>query len=411
MSDVDVLVVGAGLAGLSAATRLVAAGRSVRVLEASDAPGGRVRSDLVDGFTVDRGFQVLNTAYSELQRLDVLDDLDLRAFDRGAYLRAGDHLHLVTDPRQVPAGAAGFATAPLGTPVERAALAAFAAAVGYGPPQVVRPTPDVEFHELLRRWRIDGDPTEHFLRPFLAGVLLENRLTTSARFTAYVLRTFIRGVVGVPAAGVGALPDLLASRLPAGTITTGRRAEAVRPNEVDVAGEGTLRADAVIVAADPVTGADLLDLPVPRMHSVVTVWHAALEHPVRRPAIALDSQHGPVANSVVMSNAAPSYSADGRALIASSSLGAEPLPDELRRSTLARLWGTETRGWEQVAVTAVPRALPDLPGGSRLRKPVRLADGLYIAGDWRDTPSSQGALASGRRAANAYLAAHDWLAR
>src|SRR5919202_2856871 len=98
MSDVDVLIVGAGCAGLAAAIRLVAAGRTVRVLEASDAPGGRMRSDRVDGFTVDRGFQVLNTAYPELRRLDVLHRLDFQALDRGALLRAGDRLHLVMDP-------------------------------------------------------------------------------------------------------------------------------------------------------------------------------------------------------------------------------------------------------------------------------------------------------------------------
>jgi hypothetical protein len=153
-----------------------------------------------------------------------------------------------------------------------------------------------------------------------------------------------------------------------------------------------------------VAAAELLEVWVPRMHAVVTVWHAALEPPVRRPTLALDTQNGPVANSVVLSNAAPSYSPDGRALVASSSLGPEPLPDALLRSTLSRLWGTDTRGWEEVAVTAVPRALPDLPGGMRLHKEVHLTDGLYVAGDWRDTPSSQGALASGRRAAEAYLA-------
>jgi hypothetical protein len=264
---------------------------------------------------------------------------------------------------------------------------------------------DLEFRELLRRWRLDGAPTEHFLRPFLSGVLLEDQLTTSARFTAYVLHTFLRGVAGVPADGIGALPDLLAARLPADTVTYGARVEAVRPGEVDVAGAGTLRADAVIVAADPVAGAALLDLPAPRMHAVVTVWHAALEPPVDRPAIVLDTEGGPVANSVVMTNAAPSYSPDGRAVIASSSLGPEPLPDDVLRSTLARLWGTDPRGWQELAVTAVPHALPDLPGGSRLHKPVRLTDGLYVAGDWRDTPSSQGALTSGRRAAEAVLAA------
>jgi hypothetical protein len=126
--------------------------------------------------------------------------------------------------------------------------------------------------------------------------------------------------------------------------------------------------------------------------------------PTRRPVLALDTEGGPVANSVVMTNAAPTYSRDGRALVASSMLGPEPIPDPLLRSTLARLWGVGTALWEEVAVTRVPAALPALPGGAPLRKPVRLTEGLYVAGDHRDTPSSQGALVSGRRAADAYLA-------
>jgi phytoene dehydrogenase-like protein len=120
MSDADVLVVGAGLAGLATALRLTAAGRTVRVLEASDGPGGRVRSDVVDGYTIDRGFQVLNTAYSELQRLDVLDSLHLRDFDRGALLRRGDDLHLVADPRRIPTGVRGLASGVVGSPAELA---------------------------------------------------------------------------------------------------------------------------------------------------------------------------------------------------------------------------------------------------------------------------------------------------
>ena len=404
MTDaVDVLVVGAGLAGLAAATRLVAAGRSVRVLEASDAPGGRVRSDRVDGFVVDRGFQVLNTAYPELQRLGVLDALPLRAFDSGAYLRSGDDLHLVADPRRVPAGVAGLIGGPLGSPLERARLGALVAAAAYAPASVLRGRRDEPFRDLLERWGVGGDPTEHFLRPFLSGVLLERDLITSSRFAAYVLRTFVRGSVVVPDGGIGMLPALHAERL-GDRVRYGARVAAVRPGAVDVEGGGTERAEAVIVAADPRTAAALLDLHEPAMHSVTTTWHAADRAPVDRPLLVLDTEGGPVVNSVVMTNAAPGYSSDGRALIASSVLSSEPLPDAVLTAQLDRLWGVPTAGWQQVAVTRVPHALPTLPGGSVLRKPVRLAEGLYVAGDHRDTPSSQGALMSGRRAADAYLA-------
>ncbi|WP_375387638.1 FAD-dependent oxidoreductase [uncultured Amnibacterium sp.] len=402
--EADVLVVGAGLAGLAAALRLTAAGRSVRVLEASDAPGGRMRSDAVDGFTVDRGFQILNTAYPELRRIGLPDGLDLRPFVRGALLRDARGLHLVADPRQVPAGAGGLVTAPLGSAVRRALLGAYLADVTALPASRIRHGRDVELAKALRRRGVTGDPVEHFLRPFLQGVLLERELRTSSRFVAFVLRSFAYGDVGVPAAGMGALPLALAARLPEGTIEYAARVVAVRPGEVDIAGGGTRAAEAVVVAADPRTAAGLLGLRQPAMHAVTTVWHAVAAPPTRRPVLALDTEGGPVANSVVMTNAAPGYSPDGRALIASSVLGPEPVPDRLLRSTLARIWGVGTTGWQEVAVTWVPAALPALPGGSPLRKPVRLAEGLYVAGDHRDTPSSQGALVSGRRAAAAYLA-------
>lgn len=402
--EADVLIVGAGLAGLSAALRLTAAGRSVRVLEASDAPGGRVRTDRVDGFLVDRGFQVLNTAYPELQRIGIPSGLDLRALLRGALLRDADGLHLVADPRQAPAGALGLLTAPLGSAAQRALLGVYLARATLSRSSRLRGSRDLELRESLARHGVRGAPVEHFLRPFLQGVLLERDLTTSSRFADLVLRSFALGVTGVPAAGVGALPAALAARLPTGTIEYGARVEAARPGRVDVAGSGTRAAGAVIVAADPTTAARLLGLRAPVMHSVTTVWHAVPAPPTRRPVIALDTEGGPVANSVVMTNAAPGYSPDRRALIASSVLGPEPIPDALLRSTLARIWGVGTAGWQEVAVTRVPEALPALPGGSPLRRPVRLTEGLYVAGDHRDTPSSQGALVSGRRAADAYLA-------
>lgn len=408
------LVVGAGLAGLTAALALTAAGRRVTVLEASDAPGGRMRSDRVDGFTIDRGFQVLNSAYSELRRLGGLAGIPLGEFERGAVVPDGDARPLVADPRQVPVGALGFALAPLGPASVRLRLAAHLARCGFAPLASLLDAPDRPYRDELARLGIAGEAVERLVAPFLSGVLLEDELATSSRFVAYVWRTFVRGRVLLPQAGVGALPAALAARLPVGAIEYGRRVAAVRPGEVDVDDEGTRRADAVVVAADPVTGARLAGLEAPRMRSVTTVWHAAETAPTSRPAIVLGDRR-PILNSVPISVAVAGYAPPGRALVATSWLGAADgtgvvVPGGAvasvrdARGDLSRLWRTDASRWEEVAVSSIPEALPALPAGSSLVQPARLAEGLYVAGDWRATPSIQGAIGSGRRAAQAYLA-------
>lgn len=391
---------GAGLAGLAAARTLVAAGWQVRVHEASDAPGGRVRTDVVDGFTVDRGFQVLNSAYPELGVLGALAHRDDAEFGRGALLYRDGRRHRFLDPRQDPRATPGDATAPIGSLREKVVLAAFLAECGYASPDRIRKRRDVEFREQLHAWHLDGTATDRFVKPFLAGVLLEDELTTSARFVDFVWRTFVRGTVYVPHGGMQDFPATLAANLPDGTITYGSRVEGVRPGEVDTA-SGTERADAVVLAADPRTAASLLGRDAPVMHDVTTTWHAAPTPPTHEPLIVLDTEGGPLVNSVVMTNVAPGYSPDTRALIATSNLGVGTLTEQERRHHLARLWGVDVTNWQTVAVSEVRDALPALPGGSPLRKPVTVAPGLYVAGDWRDTPSTQGALVSGRRAARA----------
>lgn len=398
------VVVGAGLAGLAAARAFVAAGWQVQVLEASDAPGGRIRTDVVDGFRIDRGFQVLNSAYPELQTLGALAHTDDALFGRGALLSREGRLHRVLDPRQAPTTAPAAVTAPIGSLREKVVLAAFLAECGYAGEDRIRGRRDVSFAEQLHRWRLDGAVAERFLRPFLAGVILEDRFATSARFVDFVWRTFVRGDVYVPAGGMQDFPRTLAAHLPEGTVRYGTPVRAVRPGEVDT-DDGVERADAVVLAADPRTAAGMLGWDTPAMHDVTTVWHAAPVAPTHEKLIVLDTEGGPVVNTVVMSNASPRYSPDHRALVASSHLGVGTLDEPTLRDHLARLWGTDVTTWETVAVTEVRDALPSLPGGSPLRKSVTVAPGLFVAGDWRDTPSTQGALVSGRRAAQAAVRA------
>lgn len=399
-----VVVVGAGLAGLVAAWRLTQAHVPVRVLEASDRPGGRMATDVIDGFRVDRGFQVLNTGYPAVPRALDLPGLALRAFQPGARVRTESGSHVVSDPRRAPASALSTLRAPIGSAADKARVAAVSAAL-VARESAARATPD---QPALERWRQRGVSSgfvDTFLRPFLSGVLLDADLSTSARFTDLVWRSFARGTIAVPARGMAAVPAQLAGRLASGTVEYGVRVTGIGSGEVETSA-GTVACSAVVVAADPVAGAHLLGVPAPEMHGVTTWFHAARSAPVADRLLTLDgSGRTGIANSIVLTNAAPSYSSDGRALVATSVLGVGTTTDRQLRAHLSWLYESDAADWELVAEVAVPDALPAFPPGSPLRRRPQVAPGVFAAGDWRDTPSIQGALVSGRRVADAVLAA------
>jgi hypothetical protein len=188
-------------------------------------------------------------------------------------------------------------------------------------------------------------------------------------------------------------------------VHTGVRVASVAPGVVRTP-DGEISAPAVVVATDPATAHDLLDLPVPGSRGLTTFWHVAAEPPTRAPQLHLDGDaRGPVVNSVVLSASAPGYSPDQRALVATTVLGdaGDPGTEAAVRAQLRYVYGTDTREWELLRTHALPRALTAMPPPLDVRRPVALGDGLFVAGDHRDSASSQGALVSGRRAADAVL--------
>ncbi|MBW3646260.1 MAG: FAD-dependent oxidoreductase [Actinobacteria bacterium] len=396
----EVVVVGAGLAGLACARHLSRAGVSVTVLEAEDAVGGRVRTDIVDGMLLDRGFQVHNTGYPEAQR--VLDHaaLDLQDFAAGALVRIGDRLHKVGDPLRVPTWAPGTALAPIGSLKDKVLIGRLAAGAALHSADTLLARPEMTTYDALRARGLSDTVIDRFFRPFLSGIFLEAALATSSRLFDLIWRSFARGTQCVPAAGMGAIPAQLAGGL---DVRLSTPVEAVAAGEVRAAGE-TLQPRAVVVAtAAPAAGRLLPGVDVPPGHSVTTHYHLAPEPPIREKAIALDGEGGgPVANSVVVTNAAPSY-APGRQLVASSVVAGDASEPAVR-AHLSRLYGVDTSRWEAVAAYTIIDALPSqAPPMCRFRKAVRLEPGLYVCGDHRDSASIQGALVSGRRAATAVL--------
>ncbi|MFD5846060.1 NAD(P)/FAD-dependent oxidoreductase [Streptomyces chartreusis] len=433
----DVVIVGAGVAGLSAAHRLTSAGVTTAVLEAAPYPGGRMSTEKVDGFRLDRIGQLLSTSYPELRLTPGLDALALRPFAPGVLLhsdgrrqragavpsamgvrRARGALHavraLASAPRTGAARGPGQsavprvrAGAPLGSAVDQARLGAALARLASSPVERLLARPELPAGRALAERGVPARTVDGFLRPLLAALLCDPELTTSSRCADLALRAFASGRLCVPEGGAEALPELLARSLPPGTVHTGVRVTSVATTSVTTAEHGEIRCRAVLLATDARTAAELLPgLRVPDFHPVTVVHHTTEEPPTTGASLLLDADRGgPVAHTALISQVDPTRAPAGRALISSTVLGTPPPDiDTAVRMHLSRLYGTSTARWETLAVHHTPEAVPAMRPPHDLRRPVRLLAGLYVCGDHRDTSTVQGALHSAHRAAAAILA-------
>ena len=410
--DADVVVVGAGLAGLQCARELAAAGRTVTVLEAGDTIGGRVRTDEIDGFRCDRGFQVLNPAYPAVNRLLDVDDLDLRQFWAGLLVRAGDGLRVVADPLRTRRLTVETIRSGLLRPGELAAFARWMAPFLVDP-QRAAAQPDATLARSLDEAGVTG-PLRRVLDRFLAGALAESHGASSANFTRLLLRAFSRGLPGLPARGMQAIPAQLARDVT--DLRLNCPVVAVHPGPepgVDLAGGGRLRARHVVVATDPSTAAGLAGLSPVHMRGLVTWWFDADPAPDDRPLVVVDGRHGPeggppgpVWNAAVVSAVASGYAPAGRCLVQATTLLDRPdgdSPEADVRRHVGEIYQCDTSRWTVVARHRIPEALPAGSVPLRLTRPVTIRPGLLVCGDHRDTASIQGALVSGERAARAIL--------
>ncbi|MFJ9898374.1 NAD(P)/FAD-dependent oxidoreductase [Streptomyces sp. NPDC091280] len=393
------VVVGAGLAGLACAHDLSARGLRVQVLEAGDRVGGRMRTDRVEGCVVDRGFQVFNTAYPQVRRRLPLRELRLRPFTPGFVVHDGGRRLRFADPTRAPRQALTGAGR-LAGPGDLARLAALTGFDALAPAALVRRARDISTRSALAEAGFSERFVERFFRPFLAGVFLEEDLSTSSRFFHLVWRSMARGTICLPATGVGAVPEVLAAALPPGTVSLESPVTALTEDGALVGDGRTVPARALVVATDAATAARLEPgLAVPSYRPVTTYYHLASRSPLREPTLVTDARRR-FANSVVLTEVHAGFAPRGYALIATSVLGDhDGQRERALRTALDECYGTDTSGWELLTVRTVGEALPVMEPGLPLNRRTRLAAGRYVCGDHRATGSVQGALASGARAA------------
>jgi protoporphyrinogen oxidase len=405
-SELRVIVVGAGLAGLACASDLIAAGAAVRVLEASDGVGGRMRTDRQAGFLFDRGFQVFNTSYPQVRRRIGLRALQLRPFTPGVLLHTSQGRVRFTDPTRQPRQAADVLAGRLAGPRDLAALTLLSTRDMLGPASRIRHRRDQTTLAALRRAGISGDLIERLFRPFLAGVFLEDELETSSRLLHLVWRGMLRGSLCLPRHGIQAVPEQLAAALPPGTVRLQTPVSELTSEGVLLDDGSERPADAIVVATGAAAAASLLPgLNVPATRTVTTLYHAVPASPLAEPTLLVDTERE-VLHTSVLSDVTPGYASNGRALVSTSVLGAGDAGVEAAvRSRLAVLYQADTADWEHLATYTVEGALPAMLPPWPLSRSSRVGPGRYVCGDHRATGSVQGALASGARAAREVLAA------
>jgi len=404
-ASIDVVVIGAGLAGLSCAAHLHRAGRSVHVVEASDGVGGRVRTDIVDGFILDRGFQVVLTEYPELHsQLDV-PSLDLQLFSPGAAVWLNGKTHVVSDPFREPLTTASTVTAPIGSVIDKARIALLRTRLRRRTsPELLRGE-DITTLQALERAGFSPKMIDRFFRPLVGGIQLDPTLSASRRMFDVVFKALGSGSAGVPALGMFRISEQLRSQLPSDVVSLSTEVLSVNSDGVTLRDGTHIKAQAVVIATDGPTASTLLRLPTVESRSVSCVYFAAPKAPVNHKYIILNGEHsGPALNVAVMSNVSRHYAPEGQHLIAAAvpqSLDANL--ESTVREQLRSWWGPQVEGWKHLASYRIPHGQPDQSPPFAPKQRVQLTESLFVCGDHRDTASIQGALFSGRRCAEALL--------
>ncbi|MFK8111974.1 MAG: NAD(P)/FAD-dependent oxidoreductase [Rubripirellula sp.] len=413
----DVVVVGAGLSGLACSVLLAEAGKTVAVLDASDRVGGRVRTDVVDGYSLDRGFQVLLTAYPACQRLLDYKALRLRAFEPGALIRNQGKFAELGDPWRRPSRALATAFSPVGTLGDKLRIAKLRRTSSSGTLEELYARASQPALQRLQSEGFSQQMIDEFFRPFLGGVFLDESLGISSRMLEFVFRMFASGDIAIPADGMAAIPTQMATRLPRGTIRLNQPVNQIDGKTLHLASGERIAARQLVIATESHAAAKLLGLETLQTgwNRTTNLYFAADAAPDTRKSLILrGDESGPVQTATVISNIAPEYAPAGKSLVSvslSPKNDFDPSSEEPAsgvREQLATWFGESVHQWRELARYDIPYSLPHSQLDPVLGS-VRAADfggqtDTFICGDHCETPSIQGAMNSGIRVAETILA-------
>lgn len=413
MPKYDVTIIGAGIAGLTAAVQLQNEGLSVKLLEATDRPGGRIKTDKVDGFLLDRGFQVLLTAYPEAQRLLDYEALKLKHFFPGSLVQYNDKTYRVADPFRKPLKALSGLMMPFAKWGDQMKILALRNRYKRLTVEQIFNEPETSTLDFLKSWHFSDQFIQSFFKPFMGGVFLENELQTSSRMFQFVFKMFTLGTAAIPQGGMEAIPQQLTGLLKPGTLETGVKVVKVQKNKVLTAQGNKIESKIVLIATEPPVAHKLLGNKNPysintKMHAVKCLYFTADKAPFNEPILMLNGNtHGLVNNLCVPSIVNGRCAPPGRHLVSVTVLKQLSISDEELlisvKSELRRWFKKEIRYWDHLKTYAIDWALPQkntirIPDKNSI-KPAQ--PGIYVCGDYTYNGSINGAMESAKHTAHA----------
>ena len=402
--DADVIIIGAGLAGLSCARILQKHRINYLLLDGAEKVGGRIRTDVVEGFQLDRGFQVLQTAYPDAKEILSYPDLKLKSFFPGAMIRYQDKFHRLADPFRDLYTAAKGLFSPIGTLKDKLLVGMLRTQVAFGTLEKLLQKPEVTTLQRLKSFGFSDVIIDRFFKPLYSGIFLENELSTSSRAFDYNFRMMALGDICLPSEGMEAIPRQLLTMLDPAKIKLNSKVASLSENKVALASGETLSAPKIVLAVDQPQACKLLEVTVaPKMKTVTTLYFSAAKAPTTAPILFLNAQSsGPVMNMCVPTNVCKSYAPEGKALISCSVLKHDFASDDiLIQKVLEQMkqwFGNEVDAWKHVRTYKIINALPNQkpPLADVSSKPMQVLKGLYQCGDYGGIASIQTALQSGR---------------
>ncbi|XP_031491436.1 uncharacterized protein LOC116258428 [Nymphaea colorata] len=419
VTETGVIVIGAGLSGLSAAAHLSARKIPFLLLEASDAVGGRVRTDKVDGFLLDRGFQIFITAYPEAKRMLDYEALDLQKFYSGALVYFNGEFHRVADPFRHFGDSLTTVANPIGNLTDKLLVGLNRITASRASDQEIFSAPEVTISETLKSIGFSDSIIDRFFRPFFGGVFFDKDLVTSSRLYDFIFKCLALGDNTLPANGIAAIPDQLSSKLPPDSVWFGAKVAKIDfPAGIVLEDGRTVKSQhGVILAVEEPEAVRLLEGRKPASkpgRSTVCLYFSADDAPIKEPILILNgSGEGLVNNMFFATNVAKSYGPAGKTLVSATLVGGydqyqdEEL-EEMVRKELGGWFGSSTVGsWKHLRTYRIGFAQPDQrpPIGSRFKyRDPRVGAEIYICGDHVESATFDGALVSGRRAAEALIA-------
>lgn len=406
----DVIIIGAGLAGLSAAVHLHRQGRKVLILEATDRAGGRIKTDLYDGFLLDRGFQVLLTAYPESKSLLNYADLNLKKMLPGATVLYDDGQFEIADPFRRPSAALATLFAPVGTIKDKINTLWLKNKLQKLTIEEIFQQPEQTTLKQLSDYGFTSKMIERFYAPFLSGIFLENALSTSSRMFDFVMKMFSDGDVAVPALGMEEIPKQLIALLPQDSIQYHKKVTTIDGNKITTHDGTVFEANQILLAttASALTK-DFFAAQKMTSHQVTNVYFEATEAPTKKAVVILNASKNKkwVNNLTIMSNVSSAYAPKDKVLISVSYNGIPIIDDaalaENMKQELKKWYGEKINSWKMLKTYRIEYALPTQESvrNEILASEIKISDSIFICGDNLLNGSINAALKTGRLAAEA----------